>query len=161
MANKKKSFYFEDYVESEFTDNSKFKNIKVSLNRVTFLSFIFFSLILIFSIKIIYLSTAAEKGFYNQNVKKNILKQRRDIVDRNGSVLATNVNLYDIGVRPKLLNKKEKKNLLIKLKLLFSDLNFNKIEDKLNNNNFFWIGKRLTPKERDQLWLIGNKAFVF
>ena len=159
---KKKSFYFKDFDESEvFSYIKKTNIIKISLNRITFLSFVFFSLMIIFSIKIIYLSTAAEKGFYNQNVKKNILKQRRDIVDRNGSVLATNVNLYDIGVRPKLLNKKEKKNLLIKLKLLFSDLNFNKIEDKLNNNNFFWIGKRLTPKERDQLWLIGNKAFVF
>ena len=54
MAKKKKSFYFEDYVESEFADSSKPNFVKVSLNRVTFLSFIFFSLILIFSIKIIY-----------------------------------------------------------------------------------------------------------
>ena len=69
MANKIKSFYFEDYVESEFTDNSKFKNIKVSLNRVTFLSFIFFSLILIFSIKIIYLSLSPEKFFYTADIK--------------------------------------------------------------------------------------------
>ena len=26
---------------------------------------------------------------------------------------------------------------------------------------FFWRGKRLTPKEKDKFWLIGNKAFVF
>ena len=54
---KKKSFYFEDYTESEIIHNSKNSNlIKVSLNRVAFLSLIFFSLILILSIKIIYLS---------------------------------------------------------------------------------------------------------
>ena len=63
MVNKKKSFYFEDYVESEFTDNSKFNIVKVSLNRVTFVSFIFFSLMLIFSIKIIYLSLSPEIFF--------------------------------------------------------------------------------------------------
>ena len=60
---KKKSFYFEDYTESELIDNKNSNIIKVSLNRVTFLSFIFFSLILIFSIKIIYLSLSTEKVF--------------------------------------------------------------------------------------------------
>jgi len=159
---KKKSFYFEDYTESGLTDNNNNSNIiKISLNRVTFLSFIFFSLILIFSIKIIYLSLSPENSFYNNNIKKNFVKKRRDIVDRNGSILATNVLLYDIGVRPKLLNEKEKKNLLIKLGLLFPELDLNKIKRKLNKEDFFSIGKRLTPKEKDQFWLMGNKAFVF
>ena len=109
---KKKSFYFEDYTESDLVDNNSNSNIiKISLNRVTFLSFIFLSLILIFSIKIIYLSLSPENGFYNNNIKKNFVKQRRDIVDRHGSVLATNVILYDVGVRPKLLKEKEKKKL--------------------------------------------------
>ena len=109
---KKKSFYFEDYPESALIDNNNNSNIvKFSLNRVTFLSFIFFSLILIFGIKIIYLSLSPEKSFYNNNTKKEFVKNRRDIVDRNGSVLATNVILYDVGVRPKLLKEKEKKKL--------------------------------------------------
>ena len=159
---KKKSFYFEDYSESDLIDNNNNSNIvKISLNRVTFLSFIFFSLILIFSIKIIYLSLSLEKSFYNNNTKKEFVKNRRDIVDRNGSVLATNVILYDVGVRPKLLEEKEKKNLVIKLGLLFPELDLNKIRHKLNKEDFFSIGKRLTPKEKDQFWLMGNKAFVF
>ena len=159
---KKKSFYFEDYNESEILDiKSNHHNAKISLNRVTFLSFIFFSIILICSIKIIYLSLSSEKKFYTINTKKDFLKNRRDIIDRNGAILATNVDLYDVGIRPKLLKKKEKKNLLIKLSLLFSDLKLDDIKYKLNNNEFFWLEKRLTPKEKDKLWLIGNKAFVF
>ena len=161
MANKKKSFYFEDYTESELTDNSKSKIVKVLLSRVTFLSFIFLSLILIFSVKIIYLSLSPEKNFYISDTKKNFIKKRRDIIDRNGSILATNVILYDVGVRPKLLKDKEKKNLLIKLGLLFPQLDLNRIRNKLNKGDFFSIGKRLTPKEKDQFWLMGNKAFVF
>ena len=107
---KKKSFYFEDYTESEIINDSKnLDTIKISLNRVAFLSFIFFSLMLIFGIKIIYLSLTPEKFFYDNNIKGDFAKERRDIVDRNGSVLATNVNLYDIGLRPKLLKEKEKK----------------------------------------------------
>ena len=160
MENKKKSFYFEDYTESEITNN-KFNIVKVSLNRVTFLSFIFFSLLLIFSVKIIYLSLSSEKSFYSNNIKKDFVKKRRDIVDRHGSVLATNVILYDVGVRPKLLKEKERKNLLIKLSLLFPELDLNKIRSKLDKKDFFSIGKRLTPKTKDQFWLMGNKALVF
>ena len=106
---KKKSFYFEDYTESEIINDSKKPNtIKISLNRVTFLSFIFFSLMFIFGIKIIYLSLTPEKFFYDNNIKGDVAKERRNIVDRNGSVLATNVILYDVGVRPQLLNQSEK-----------------------------------------------------
>ena len=66
-----------------------------------------------------------------------------------------------MGVRPKLLKKKEKKNLLIKLGILLPELDLNKINYRLNNDEFFWLGKRLTPKKKDQLWLIGSKALVF
>ena len=138
---KKKGFYFQDYSEPELIDiNNNLKKIKVSLSRVTLLSFAFFSLIFIFSIKIIYLSLSKEKIFYT-NSSKNILvkKIRRDIIDRNGSILATNVILYDVGVRPKLLKEKEKKNLIIKLSLLFPELNTKNIEDKFKNNDFFLV----------------------
>ena len=158
---KKKSFYFQDYKEPEIIHNNNSNILKISLNRVTFLSFIFFSLILIFSIKIVYLSLATEKSFYNNDTTKDFTKKRRDIVDRNGSILATNVNLYNVGVRSKLLKEKQKKNLLIKLGILFPELDLNKIKYRLNNDEFFWLGKRLTPKEKDKLWLIGNKAFIF
>ena len=160
---KKKSFYFKDYNESEIIDDNKnYNSPKIIPNRVAFLFFIFFSLILIFSIKIIYLSLSPEKDFFDyRNTENNFQKIRRNIVDRNGSILATNVDLYDVGLRPKLLKNEEKKKLLIKLALLFPKLNLQKIEYKLKNKDFFWLGKRLTPKEKEQFWLIGNKAFVY
>jgi cell division protein FtsI (penicillin-binding protein 3) len=159
---KKKSFYFDDYDESEIIYNQKRSNIlKVSLNRLTFLSYIFLILIIIFSIKIIYLSVSSEKIFYSNKSQEYYKKNRRDIVDRNGTILATNVNLYNVGLRPKLLKNEEKKNLLIKIQLLFPELNLKEIKNKINKNNFFWFGKRLTPQEKDKFWLIGNKAFVF
>ena len=71
MVLKKKGFYFKDYTESDIIVNNKdIKLIKVSSNRITFLSFIFFSLIIIFGIKIIYLSLSPEKSFVNNNKKK-------------------------------------------------------------------------------------------
>jgi len=162
MKNKKKSFYFEDYTEKNLTDSNKnFNLIKVSLNRVTFLFFIFVSLIIIFSIKITYLSIYSEKNFYNNNNNKINLKERRDVVDRNQTVLATNVNLYDIGIRPKFLKKNDKKNLLIKLSLSFPNLDIKNIKKNLDSNNFFWIKRRVTPEEKDRFWLMGINAFVY
>jgi cell division protein FtsI (penicillin-binding protein 3) len=158
---KNKSFYFKDYSESEILYNYNLDNIKISLNRITFVSFVFLSLILICSIKIIYLSLSSEKNIYTKSYSTSFSKNRRDIVDRNGSILATNVNLYDIGVRPQLLKKKEKKNLLIKLGILLPELDLKKIKVKLDRDQFFWLDKRLTPQEKDELWLIGNKAFIF
>ena len=160
--NKKKSFFFRDYNESEFFSNLKNKNyIKVSLNRVTFLFFIFLSLILIFSIKIIYLSLtpSKQKVFFSENNNKNFIKKREDIVDRNGVILARNIEIYSAGIRPALVQNKEK--LMINLRLIFPKLDVDSIKKKLDKNKFFYVKKRLTEDERTKLWLLGNKSIIF
>jgi len=146
----------------ELLGDFKERTINAKSRFLVVLFFLFFGYFLI-TLKIINLSANYNKELSNNTFKQNQLMSgfRADIVDRNGLVLATNVILYDVGVRPKLLKEKEKKNLLIKLGLLFPELDLNKIKNKLNKGDFFSIGKRLTPKEKDQFWLIGNKAFVF
>ena len=162
IITKKKSFFFEDYnaseIEAYYTQSP---HIKISIDRVNFLFSIFIILILIFSLKITYLALSEDKNYYSKIKNKVFVKKRRNIVDRNGSVLATNINLYDVGVRPKLLKDKDKKNLLLKLSLLFPELNLEKIKKNLSKENFFWLEKRLTPREKDEFWLMANKAFVF
>ena len=157
---KKKGFYFKDYTDSDIIVNNKdTKLVKVSLNRITFLSFIFFSLILIFSIKIIYLSLSPDKNFFSENINQDFVKERRDIVDRNGIIIARNIGIYSAGIRPQLA--KDKGNLLLNLRLILPELESNKIKNKLNNNKFFYLKRRLTEEEKTNLWLLGNKAIVF
>ena len=157
---KKKGFYFKDYTESDITVNNKDnKLVKVSLNRITFLSFIFFSLILIFSIKIIYLSLSPDKNFFLENINQDFVKERRDIVDRNGIIIARNIGIYSAGIRPQLA--KDKGKLLLNLRLILPELESNKIKNKLNHNKFFYLKRRLTEEEKTNLWLLGNKAIVF
>ena len=115
---KKKSFYFKDYTESDIIVNNKdIKLVKISLNRITFLSFIFFSLILIFSIKIIYLSLSHDKNFLSEDVSQDFVKERRDIVDRNGIIIARDIDIYSAGIRPRLI--KDKGKFLLNLRLYF------------------------------------------
>ena len=101
---KKKSFFFKDYPDPEINfDNIQHKSVKVSLNRTTFLFFIFFSLIFVSSTKIIYLSLSPEKKIFLQKNKKDFLVSRSDITDRNGNILARNIIVYRAGIRPQFL----------------------------------------------------------
>ena len=155
-----KSFFFKDYLEPEINfDNSIKKSIKVLPKRVTVLFFIFFSLISIFSVKIIYLSLFPEKNLNLVKERKNFSKERADIIDSNDIILARNIEVYSVGVRSKLVKNREK--LLINLRLIFPDLDFKKIEKKLNDSNFFYIKRRLTEDEKTKLWLLGDKSVTF
>ena len=128
-------------------------------SRVSFLFYIFLSLILIFSIKIIYLSLYPEKDLNSEKINKHFEKKRADIIDRNGIILARNIDIYSAGIRPKLV--KDKKKLLINLRLILPDIDSESIKKKLINNNFFYIKKRLTEEERTKLWLLGDKSILF
>ena len=157
---KKKSFYFEDYADYEnYPDKKNTKSIKIPSGRIVFLFFIFFSLISIFSIKIIYLALFPGQNLVFTKVSENFYQERRDIIDRNGTILARNIYVYDAGIRPKLV--KDKKKLLFDLKLIFPEIDMKKIEKNLNKKKFFYIKKRLTEDEKTNLWLLGNKAIEF
>ena len=157
---KQKSFFFEDYNESEIIFNKEKSNlIKVSSNRIIFLFTIFLSLLFIFGIKIIYLSLSPEKNISFGQVDYKPVTERRDIVDRNGAILARNIYIYSAGVRPNLV--KNKKKFITRLRLIFPNLDSNKIKSKLEKNKFFYIKKRLSPEEKDKLWLLGDKAIEF
>ena len=153
-----RSFYFEDYLET----NKKSKNLKKHNNfedRNYLLFFFFFSLITIFSIKIAFISLSQKEilGFNNQNSKFNLL--RRDIVDRNGIIISRNINTYHAAVDPKLVQ--DKKNFLIKLRLIFPNLPIEEIRQKLNGKKYFRIKTRITQNEKQKLWSLGEKAIKF
>ena len=152
---KKKSFFFEDYTESEIINNNNNLNqIKISLGRVAILFFIFLSLIFIYCIKIFYLSLFQEKNFFSEQKNLTFVNKRADIVDRNGIILARNINIYRAGIKPKFVKDKEK--FLINLRLKFPELDANEIKNKLNKEKFFYLGnRRFTEEEKDRLWSLG------
>ena len=153
-----KSFYFEDFLET----NKKTKVFKKSHNlqdRLYLLFFIFFSLILIFSFKIIHTSLNKNDIFTLSEQKSKFLLNRRDIVDRNGILISRNINTFHVAVDPKLIN--DKKNFLIKLRLNFPELPFQDIKKKLDKNKYFRIKTRITQNEKKRFWALGEKAIKF
>ena len=153
-----RSFYFEDYLET----NKKTKNQKKINNfqdRIYLLFFFFFSLILIFSIKITHISLNKKDIFNFERQNKKFTLLRRDIVDRNDVIISRNVNTFHVAIDPKLI--KDKKNFLIKLKLNFPELPFEEIKKNLKKNNYFRIKKRIDQIERERFWALGEKAIKF
>ena len=100
------SFYFEDYLET----NKKSKVLKKTNNfqdRIYILFFFFFSLILIFSFKIVYVSLTKKEisNFNSENSQFSLL--RRDIVDRKGVIISRNINTYHAAIDPNLVSDKK------------------------------------------------------
>ena len=153
-----RSFYFEDYLETN-KKNKMFKKSNNFQDRIYLLFFFFFSLVLIFSIKITFISLDKKniRNLERQNTKFSLL--RRDIVDRNGVIISRNINTFHAAIDPKLL--KDKKKFLIKLRLHFPDLPIDKIQKKLEKNKYFRIKKRIDEVEKEKFWSLGEKAIKF
>ena len=141
-----KSFYFEDYLET----NKKNKILKKSKNfqdRIYLLFFLFFSLIFIFSIRIIHVSLNSIELFNQENQTKKFTQSRRDIVDRNGTLISRNIKFYHAAIKPTLIKNKD--NFLINLRVNFPELNIKKINENLEKGKYFYLKKRLSQDEKD------------
>ena len=152
------SFYFEDYLETK-QKNKKVKHSNISHDRVYLLFFLFFSLILIFSVKIIFISLKHFETYSQNNNSSHYSSLRRDIVDRNGVLVSRNVNSYHAAVIPALIKSKE--NFLIKIRLNFPDLPIEHVKDRLNKGKYFYLKKRLDQNDKEKLWSFGEKGIIF
>ena len=91
------SFYFDDYLETNKITRSAQKN-NLSHDRIYLLFFLFISLILIFSVKIVHISLNNIEILDQENTKKKFTLLRRDIIDRNGSLISRNIKTYHAAV---------------------------------------------------------------
>ena len=119
-----KSFYFEEYIQSD-DKNLNQNKIKINQDRVYLLFFIFFSLISIFAIKIIFISIQIPTNNSYSNFNKSFEPLRSDILDRNGILIARNIKVYHAGIKPNIVKNRE--NLILKLRLVYPELDFVKI----------------------------------
>ena len=116
-------------------------------------------MIFIFSIKITHISLSKKNFFNIEEQKSKFSLIRRDIVDRNSVIISRNINTYHVAIDPKLV--KDKKNLLIKLRLNFPNLPIKDIKNKLDKNKYFRLKKRIDQIEKKRFWALGEKAIKF
>ena len=121
------SFYFEDYFESN-KKNKYLQKTNFFKDRMYILFFLFFSLILIFSIRIIHISLNKINYLNQESEIKKFTLLRRDIVDRNGSLISRNIQSYHAAINPTLIKNKD--NFLIKMRLNFPEFSIENLEKR-------------------------------
>ena len=152
-----KSFFFEDFLESSQRQKVASKS-KISDERLYVLFSVFFSLILIFSISIFSISLQPSNFSEYKKSNLNLLTLRRDIVDRNGELIARNINTYRAAIKPTLIKNKD--NFVIKIKLNFPEIYSSELKKNLDKKKRFYLKRRLTEEERYKLWSLGEKGII-
>ena len=132
-------------------------NLNITFNRVAFIFFIFFMISLIFSIHLAHLGSRKENNL-NNFISNNLINKlyRADILDRNGNYLSKTVNSIDIGISPvKIIDKKK---LLINLKYIFPNKNYENVIKKIDEGNFFYFEKKVSEENYEKLMKLGDKS---
>lgn len=132
-------------------------NLNITFNRVAFIFFIFFMISLIFSIHLVHLGSRKENNL-NNYISNNLINKlyRADILDRNGNYLSKTVNSIDIGISPvKIIDKKK---LLINLKYIFPNKNYENVIKKIDEGNFFYFEKKVSEENYEKLMKLGDKS---
>jgi len=143
--------------KKEFEFKSDKKNFDIRFNRIAFIFFIFFIISIIFSIHLIHLGSRKaniEKKDIINNYPNNLL--RADILDRDGNYLSKTVNSIDIGISPaKIIDEKK---LLLNLKYIFPNKNYNEIKKNIDKGKFFYFEKKVSEEKYNQLMKLGDKS---
>ena len=105
------------------------------------------------------LQTPAETGGISSAFSETV--RRADIIDRNGELLATSVDVYSLFADPRAIwDAKETAAALVKI---FPELSQDTIEKRLSNRDraFAWIKRGLTPRQRDAVFQLGLEGVGF
>ena len=155
QMNNKKKFVLQNN-NDEFNYKRTDSDINIKFNRVAFIFFIFFIISIIYSIHLTHLGLRNSED-KNQNKTKilNNLK-RADIIDRNGNFLARTVSSIDIGINP--IEIIDDKKLLLNLKYIFPNKDYELVKSKFNKDKFFWFEKKISDENYEKIMMLGDKS---
>ena len=143
--------------KSEFFYEKRKSNLNITFNRVSFIFFIFFIISTIFSIHLIHLGSRNDTKIVKSNLSSSTQKlYRADVVDRNGNYLVKTVNSIDIGISTKKIINKEK--LILNLKYIFPNKDYDLVEEKMEKKNFFYFEKKISQENYDKIMKLGDKS---
>ncbi|WP_370228159.1 peptidoglycan D,D-transpeptidase FtsI family protein [Cognatishimia sp.] len=91
---------------------------------------------------------------------ERIMAQRADIVDRNGRILATNIETHSLYAQPQQMIDKER--VAQELVRIFPDLNEQRLlKDFTGKRKFLWVRKKLSPEQKQAVHDIGDPGLLF
>jgi cell division protein FtsI (penicillin-binding protein 3) len=128
-------------------------------NRILIVMACFIGIFCVISGRLVFYGMKDEPVDFN-GPTGSILASRPDIVDRNGAVLATDINSVSLYAEPrKIIDPDEAFELL---STVLPDLNFEQTYARLKGNaGFAWLKRGLTPKHKSQIMALGIPGIGF
>ena len=146
-----------DHQQNDFLYKKNKSKLNITFNRVSFIFFVFFMIFLIYTIHLIHLGTRKAKTELNNDIKVSQNKlYRADIVDRNKKYLVKTIDSIDIGISPsKIIDEKK---LLLNLKYIFPDKDYNVVKKNIKKGKFFYFEKKISEENYEKLMKVGDKS---
>ena len=95
-----------------------------------------------------------------QNSINDISVSRADIVDRNGRILATNIETHSLYVHPKQLA--DPSGTALRLAEIFQNIDAITLKARFNGKqNFLWLRSAISPEEKQAVHDIGDPGLLF
>ncbi len=155
MDNNNSKFIIEEN-KDEFQFGKSKSKIDIKFKRVAFIFFVFFVISLIYSIHLIHLGSRKSDIKISNKYNINNLIKRADIIDINGTYLAKTVSSIDIGINPAEII--DQKKLLINLRYIFPNKNYDLVKSNIKKNKFFWFEKKISEENYEKLMKLGDKS---
>ena len=156
IKSKNTRFIIEDQ-QNDFIYQKSKSNLNISFNRISFIFFVFFIITIIYSIHSLHLGSRKSKNIEINylNLETNNL-YRADITDREGNYLAKTISSIDVGISPsKIIDVKK---LIINLKFIFPDKNYENVKNKIKKGKFFYFEKKVSQENYEKLMNLGDKS---
>ena len=137
--------------------------LEVARNRLMVAVLLFFAAFAVMMVRTVELglSTPEEVQVASRQIEVPPVQfSRADIRDRNGEVLATNLEGASLYANPQEI--KDAHEAAVKLVSVLPDLSLAEVESKLSSGrHFVWLKRKLSPREKWQVNALGIPAFYF
>ena len=112
---------------------------------------------MIFTIHLVHLGSR-KANIENKNENKSLFNNlyRADIIDRNGNYLVKTVNSINVGISTQKII--DKKKLILNLKYIFPDKDYEDIASKIKSKKFFYFEKKISEENYEKLMRLGDKS---
>jgi len=145
--NKQLNLYFSEQPELVKKKNDDGRN-----NIIISFFIIFF---LIICLRLVFLGFE-RKAFAGTKNYEGLFYERRDIVDNQGSILAKNINTFDLVLRKNKVKNFD--NVLLKVKLNFPEVNISYIKLNHKDKNTLVLKKNLSPSDYNKIANLGEPS---
>lgn len=169
FGRKKESFYYPG-VEIPVRSMDRYRcldavtigALQKARRRISFLIAFFAVCFLIILGRLFFLTIVnyQERDFKPSVLRADFEMERKNILDRNGVLLATGVPTVDLSVNPKKVKNPEE--VARRISAVLPDVNYQDVYDKLTSNGSFkYIKRNLTPAEQYEINKLGYYFLTF